>query len=43
MEFDQRIEVWLAPDMAYLPVRLRITEANSAFVDLLWRKTLKPD
>ena len=43
VEFDQRIEVWLAPDMAYLPVRLRITEANSAFVDLLWRKTLKPD
>jgi hypothetical protein len=43
VEFDQRIEVWLAPDMTYLPVRLRITEANSAFVDLLWRKTLKPD
>jgi hypothetical protein len=43
VEFDQRIEVWLAPDMAYLPVRLRITEANNAFVDLLWRKTLKPE
>jgi hypothetical protein len=38
-EFDQRIEVWLAPDMHYLPVRLRITEANGAFADLLWRKT----
>jgi hypothetical protein len=43
VEFDQRIEVWLAPDMAYLPVRLRITETNRAFVDLLWRKTLKPE
>jgi hypothetical protein len=43
VEFDQRIEVWLAPDMGYLPVRLRITEANSAFVDLLWRKTQKPE
>lgn len=43
VEFDQRIEVWLAPDLSYLPVRLRITEANSAFVDLLWRKTQKPD
>ena len=41
-EFDQRIEVWLAPDMGYLPVRLRITEANSTFVDLQWRKTEKP-
>jgi hypothetical protein len=38
-EFDQRIEVWLAPDLHYLPVRLRITEANGAFADLLWRKT----
>jgi len=42
-EFDQRIEVWLAPAMQYLPVRLRITEANGAFADLLWRKSQKPD
>lgn len=43
LEFDQRIEVWLAPDAHYLPVRLRITEANGAFADLLWRNTEKPD
>ncbi len=43
VEFDQGIEVWLAPAMHYLPVRLRITEANGAFVDLLWRKTQKPE
>jgi Protein of unknown function (DUF3108) len=43
VEFDQRIEVWLAPDQAYLPVRLRITEANNAYVDLQWQKTLPPD
>ena len=42
VEFDQGIEVWLAPAMHYLPVRLRITEANGAFADLLWRKTEKP-
>lgn len=42
-EFDQRIEVWLAPEQHYLPVRLRITEPNNTFVDLLWQKTLKPD
>lgn len=35
-EFDQRVEVWLAPAMAYLPVRIRITEANGAFVDQKW-------
>jgi hypothetical protein len=43
VEFDQGIEVWLAPSMHYLPVRLRITEASGDFVDLLWRKTQKPD
>jgi hypothetical protein len=43
VEFDQRIEVWLAPRFHYLPVRLRITEANGAFADLLWRNTQNPD
>lgn len=43
VEFDQGIEVWLAPGMHYLPVRLRITEASGAFVDLLWQKTQKPE
>jgi hypothetical protein len=43
VEFDQRIEVWLAPDMQFLPVRIRITEANGAYADLLWLKTQKPD
>ena len=37
-EFDQKIEVWLAPTQAYLPVRLRITEKSGDFVDLLWRQ-----
>ena len=43
VQYDQGIEVWLAPAMHYLPVRLRITEANGDFVDLQWRKTQKPD
>lgn len=43
VEFDQRIEVWLAPTLQYLPARLRITEANGAVADLLWRKTQKTD
>ena len=43
VEYDQRIEVWLAPDLRYMPVRIRITEANGAFADLLWRKTQKPE
>ena len=34
-EFDQHIELWFAPSMGYLPVRLRITNANGDFVDQL--------
>ena len=36
-EFDQRVELWLAPAMGYLPVRIRITESNGAYVDQKWR------
>ena len=43
VDFDQRIEVWLAPDLRYMPVRIRITEANGAYADLLWRKSQKPE
>lgn len=34
--YDQRVEVWLAPDLAYLPARIRITEANGDSVDQQW-------
>ena len=40
-EFDQRVELWLAPAMWYLPVRIRITEANGAYVDQKWRASHK--
>ena len=36
-DFDQRIELWFAPSLGYLPVRLRITNANGDFVDQLLR------
>ncbi len=41
-EFDQHIELWLAPDLGYLPVRLRITNANGDAVDQLLSKIEKP-
>jgi outer membrane biosynthesis protein TonB len=34
-EFDKTLQVWLAPAVGYLPVRLRITEHNGDFVDQL--------
>ena len=38
-EFDQKVELWLAPTQAYLPVRIRITEANGDFIDQQWLAT----
>ena len=32
-EFDQKVEVWYAPSLGYLPVRNRITQASGDFID----------
>ena len=31
---DQKAQVWLAPNLGYLPVRIRLTEANGDFAEL---------
>jgi hypothetical protein len=33
-DYDQKAQLWLAPELGYLPVRIRITEANGDFVEL---------
>lgn len=33
-EFDRKVEIWLAPALAHLPVAMRITEHNGDFVDM---------
>ena len=33
-EYDQKAQVWLAPSLGYLPVRIRLTEANGDFAEL---------
>jgi hypothetical protein len=38
-EFDQKIELWLAPGMDYAPVRLRLTNPNGGAVDHRWSST----
>jgi hypothetical protein len=35
---DLRAEVWLAPGLQYLPVRLRIAQDEQTFVDLLLKQ-----
>ncbi|MDB5851199.1 MAG: hypothetical protein JWP29_4951 [Rhodoferax sp.] len=32
-EFDTRIELWFAPIMSYLPVRVKATQSNGDFID----------
>jgi len=41
-ENDAKAEVWLAPSMEYLPVRIRVTQGANEFVDQQWRSTQKP-
>lgn len=41
-EHDSKGEVWFAPDLGYLPVRIRLSQANGDFVEQQWRATQKP-
>ncbi|WP_233861971.1 DUF3108 domain-containing protein [Paraburkholderia adhaesiva] len=38
----RRIDVWLAPSLGWLPVRLVQTEPNGTEFELLWRGAVKP-
>jgi hypothetical protein len=38
-QFDQKVELWLAPAMDYAPVRLRLTQPNGDSVDQQWSST----
>lgn len=38
-EYDQKVELWLAPGMDYAPVRLRLTNPNGDGVDQRWSST----
>jgi hypothetical protein len=38
-EYDQKVELWLAPGLAYAPVRLRLTNPDGGWVDQRWSST----
>lgn len=40
--FDQTVELWLAPGMDYVPVRVRLTQPNGDRLDQLWAGTDRP-
>ena len=41
-DYDQKAQVWLAPEFSYLPVRIRITQANGDFAELSLRSRAEP-
>jgi hypothetical protein len=41
-DYDQTVEVWLAPALDWLPARIRITQQNGDFVDQQLRSAEKP-
>ena len=41
-EYDQKVEVWYAPSLGYLPVRNRITQANGDFIDQQLKTVTRP-
>lgn len=41
--YDQKVEVWLSPQLGYLPARVRITEANGDSIDQQWESTSSAD
>lgn len=41
-DYDQKAELWLAPSLGYLPARIKLTQSNGDFADLLLRGSEKP-
>ncbi|PTT20387.1 DUF3108 domain-containing protein, partial [Acidovorax sp. HMWF029] len=41
-DYDQKAELWVAPAQGYLPVRIKLTQANGDFADLLLRESSAP-
>ena len=41
-EYDQKVEIWYAPSLGYLPVRNRITQQNGDFIDQVLAEWGKP-
>lgn len=37
--FEAKVEFWVTPQQAWMPVRIRITQSSGSFIDLAWRGT----
>ena len=41
-EYDLRVELWLGTAVDYVPLRIRLTQANGDYVDQQWSSTDRP-
>ena len=41
-DYDQKAQLWLAPELGYLPARIRITQANGDYAELNLRTQAAP-
>ena len=41
-QYDQQVELWYAPSLGYLPVRIRLTQPNGDFADMQLRARENP-
>ena len=41
-DYDQTVEIWLAPALNYLPVRNKITQSNGDFIDQQLKALTRP-
>ena len=41
-DYSTQTEIWLAPQLDYLPARIRLSEANGRVVDMLWSESQLP-
>jgi hypothetical protein len=41
-DYGQKVELWLAPELAFLPARIRITFGNGDYLDQQWKSSSPP-
>jgi hypothetical protein len=41
-DYSTKAEVWMTPKLAYLPARIRLSEANGNVLDMVWTSTQPP-
>ncbi len=41
-DYGQKIELWLAPELGFLPARIKVTFANGDYLDQQWKSSSSP-